>query len=229
MESTVLGFYNVRAAPPDVAVGDIGTAVRCRQRTPTQVLSLFSDVTVLKRDSTLFDRVQDLAHIGGWEWDTGRDRVHLTNEAQRMFGQTQASLTMAQMQECLREPDRRRFHEALQQALEQGGGFELDLQAVATDGHPQWLRLIGEAQADDPTGSRLSGTVQDITGRKQAEETLRVQARTDPLTGLLNRDAVLGELDDRLSRSGDGAGRGAVHRPRPFQGRQRRARPRRRR
>jgi diguanylate cyclase (GGDEF)-like protein len=41
--------------------------------------------------------------------------------------------------------------------------------------------------------------VQDITGRKQAEETLRVQARTDPLTGLLNRDAVLGELDDRLS------------------------------
>jgi diguanylate cyclase (GGDEF)-like protein/PAS domain S-box-containing protein len=197
--STVLGFYNVRlhrlawlsvTSVPQFAAGSA---------TPTQVLSLFSDVTGLKRDSTLFDRVQDLAHIGGWEWDTGRDRVHLTNEAQRMFGQSQPSLTMAQMQECLREPDRRHFHEALQRALEQGGGFELDLQAVATDGRPQWLRLIGEAQADDPTGSRLSGTVQDITGRKQAEETLRVQARTDPLTGLLNRDAVLGELDDRLS------------------------------
>jgi diguanylate cyclase (GGDEF)-like protein/PAS domain S-box-containing protein len=197
--STVLGFYNVRlhrlawlsvTSVPQFAAGS---------DRPTQVLSLFSDVTALKRDSTLFDRVQDLAHIGGWEWDTGRDRVHLTNEAQRMLGQSQPSLTMEQMQACLREPDRRRFAAALARSLEHGNDFELDLQAVRADGHPQWLRLIGEAQADDPTGSRLSGTVQDITGRKQAEETLRVQARTDPLTGLLNRDAVLGELDDRLS------------------------------
>jgi predicted ATP-dependent Lon-type protease len=35
------------------------------------VLSLFSDVTELMRDSALFDRVQALAHIGGWEWDAG--------------------------------------------------------------------------------------------------------------------------------------------------------------
>ena len=39
---------------------------------------------------------------------------------------------------------------------------------------------------------------QDITERKQAEETLRVQARTDPLSGLLNRDAILAELDLRM-------------------------------
>ena len=49
---------------------------RCRSshraaRQPAQVTSLFSDVTALKRDSALFDRAQSLAHIGGWEWDTG--------------------------------------------------------------------------------------------------------------------------------------------------------------
>ena len=52
--------------------------------------------------------------------------------------------------------------------------------------------------AADPTGTRLTGTFQDITESKQAEETLRVQARTDPLTMLLNRDAVLEELEARL-------------------------------
>ena len=80
----MLGFYNVRlrqltwlsvTAVPQFAAGS---------DKPDQVLSLFSDVTALKRDSTLFDRVQDLAHIGGWEWDAGRDRVHLTDEAQRI-------------------------------------------------------------------------------------------------------------------------------------------------
>jgi PAS domain S-box-containing protein len=42
---------------------------------PTHVISLFSDVTALKRDSALFDRAQSLARIGGWEWDAGRTRL----------------------------------------------------------------------------------------------------------------------------------------------------------
>ena len=47
----------------------------------------------------------------------------------------------------------------------------------------------------------MTGTLQDITERKQDEETLRVLARTDPLTGLLNRDAILGELEMRMERN----------------------------
>src|SRR3546814_12345167 len=34
---------------------------------------------------------------------------------------------------------------------------------------------------------------------KHGEETLRVQARSDPLTGLMNRDAILGEISARLA------------------------------
>ncbi|MCR6627337.1 MAG: PAS domain S-box protein [Pseudoxanthomonas sp.] len=45
---------------------------------PAQVSTLYSDVTELKRDNALFDRAQSLAHIGGWEWDLGRDRMYLT-------------------------------------------------------------------------------------------------------------------------------------------------------
>ena len=50
------------------------------------VFVLFSDITELKRDSTLFDRAQSLAHIGGWEWDRGRQRLYLTGEALRIVG-----------------------------------------------------------------------------------------------------------------------------------------------
>ena len=84
VESTVLGFYNKRVRQlkwlsvtcvPQFAVG---------ASMPEQVLSLFSDVTALKRDSTLFDRAQSLAHIGGWEWDTGRNSLYLTEEARRI-------------------------------------------------------------------------------------------------------------------------------------------------
>src|SRR5690606_33898267 len=80
--------------------------------------------------------------------------------------------------------------------------FDLELETGAADGGTAWVRMIGEVEAGDPTGTRLQGTLQDITLRRRTEETLRVQARTDPLTGLLNRDAVLEELATALARPG---------------------------
>lgn len=165
---------------------------------PAQVTSLFSDVTALKRDSALFDRAQSLAHIGGWEWDAGRDRVYLTDEAIRILGAEATPDTVEAMLANLRDPDRRRFRTAMEKVVECGGGFDLELQGSRLDGHPFWIRVIGEAEASDPASSRITGTMQDISMDKRAEETLRIQARTDPLTGLMNRDAVLNELGARM-------------------------------
>lgn len=168
-------------------------------REPLQVISLFSDVTELKRDSALFDRAQTLAHIGGWEWDSGRDALYLTDEALRILGQSNPLYTMADMQARLRDNDRHRLQDALAGCLADGAVLDMELQGTREDGHAFWVRAIGEAKAGDSAASTsITGTLQDITERKHAEETLRVQARTDPLTGLLNRDAILGELGARM-------------------------------
>ncbi len=197
-ESTVLGLYHrarqqlmwmsVTAVPQFPPGGD----------KPHQVLSLFSDITTLKRDSTLFDRAQAMAHIGGWEWEIGPDRLYLTDEAQRILGHRPAPSTIEGMLACLRTQDRERLRAALGQAISFGRKLELEVQGNRADGRGFWLRVIGEADAADPLNSRLTGTLQDITERKHDEETLRVQARSDPLTGLLNRDAVLAELESCL-------------------------------
>lgn len=198
IDSTVLGWYDPEkrqlawlsvTAVPQFAPGS---------DTPKQVLTMFSDVTELKRDSALFDRAQALAHIGGWEWETGHSRLYLTDEALRILGQRRPFETMDQMLACLREPHRRRFAQALEHAVATRGGLDLELQGNRADGHSFWVRAIGETEAGDSATIRITGTLQDITERKQDEETLRVQARTDPLTGLMNRDAILGEIGARL-------------------------------
>jgi diguanylate cyclase (GGDEF)-like protein/PAS domain S-box-containing protein len=199
VDSTVYGFYNLTqrqlswlsvTAVPQFAPG-AGEA--------HQVLSLFSDVTELKRDSALFDRVQALAHIGGWEWDAARNRLYLSDESVRILGSGTPLASMDEMQACLVEPDRRRLHAAIEQALVEGSPFDLELQGRRSDGHAFWVRAIAESDLGLPLSQRVTGTLQDITRRKQAEETLRERARTDPLTGLLNRDAVLGALAERLA------------------------------
>lgn len=165
---------------------------------PHQMLTLFSDVTHLKRNSTLFDRAQALAHIGGWEIDLGRDRVFLTDEALRILGPRDKPEGLLDVLACLRESERTRFREALQRATE-GGGFDLELQGMRANGEPFWVRVIGELETRQTASPYLTGTVQDITAEKHDEESLRVLARTDPLTGLLNRDAVLDALEERLA------------------------------
>ncbi|SDQ59701.1 PAS domain S-box-containing protein/diguanylate cyclase (GGDEF) domain-containing protein [Pseudoxanthomonas sp. CF385] len=199
VESVLLGMYHrerkhliwvTATSVPQFAPGE---------SRPSQVTTLFSDVTELKRDSALFDRAQSLAHIGGWEWDIGRDRMYLTDEAQRILGAARPLITLDDMLTCLREADRRRLRGALDLVTAGGKGFDLELQGTQADGHPFWIRVIGDAEPGDPGASRITGTMQDISQDKQAEETLRIQARTDPLTGLMNRDAVLTELGARLS------------------------------
>ncbi|MCD9027691.1 EAL domain-containing protein [Luteimonas sp. BDR2-5] len=199
VESTLLGLYHrmrrhlywmsVTAVPQFPPGGD----------RPHQVLSLFNDVTTLKRDSALFDRVQALAHIGGWELDCGTDGLYLTSESARILGQRTPPPTMEALIETLLVADRRRLRDALGEAMLEGAGFDLELQGQRADGGGFWVRAIGGPRPGDPAGSRLAGTLQDIAHSKRDEEILRAQARNDPLTGLLNRDAILAELEARMA------------------------------
>jgi diguanylate cyclase (GGDEF)-like protein len=199
VESTVLGYYHRECrrllwvsvtAVPQFAPGTDRVQ---------QVMTLFSDVTALKRDSALFDRAQALAHIGGWEWEPGPDHLYLTDEARRILGRADAPGTMHELLGVLGDSDRRLLRAALDDAIAHGHHIDLELLATRDDGHSVWIQLIGENDGRQALQARLTGTLQDVTERRQDEETLRVQARTDPLTTLLNRDALLSELQERLT------------------------------
>ncbi|GAB3505518.1 sensor domain-containing protein [Pseudoxanthomonas daejeonensis] len=196
--STVIGLHNL-ASDRMVWISATTVPVFSSGRDEADhVFVLFSDITDLKRDSTLFDRAQSLAHIGGWEWDRGRQRMYLTGEAMRIVDLAPGSHAMDDLLARMRSGDRIRLEAALERVFAQRTGFDLELQGQRGDGHAFWIRMIGEVEPGNHVSPRIAGTLQDITERKQAEETLRIQARTDPLTGILNRDAILGELDERL-------------------------------
>jgi diguanylate cyclase (GGDEF)-like protein len=95
--------------------------------------------------------------------------------------------------------DRRPVEDAIESAIRDGGGFDLEVRVVRPDGERQWVRLIGQSEGRAPMPARITGTLQDITQRRQIEEALRSQARTDPLTGLFNRDGILAELERSLA------------------------------
>ena len=198
VNSTVLGLYHrVRRELIWLAITAVPQFPPGGDR-PHQVFALFSNITELKRDSALFDRAQALAQIGGWEWDAGRDRLYLTFEAQRILGRDPAPTRIEDLIGCLLPLDRHRLRNTLERTLAGGRSLDLELQGLRADGSVFWVRAIADAGVGDVVRQVLTGTLQDITERKLEEEQLRIQARSDPLTGLLNRDAVQDELERRL-------------------------------
>ena len=195
--STLMGLYHpVRRRLLWVSVSSI-PHYKAGEDNPGEVMSLISDVTGLKRDSALFDRVQSLASIGGWEWDRASGDLYLTEEAIRILSQPVVPASIGALAACMHGGDRQRLLAAVDAARD-GAGFELDLQGARGDGQTFWVRVIGESGTGEAGATRVTGTLQDITVSKHGEQSLRVQARSDPLTGLLNRDAMLAEISARL-------------------------------
>jgi diguanylate cyclase (GGDEF)-like protein/PAS domain S-box-containing protein len=199
VESTLLGLYHHRRKQLTWVSATSVPQFQPGADRPHQVISLFSDVTELKRDSALFLRAQALARIGGWEWDGGRNRLYLTDEALRIIGRREdPPRTIEDAMQQVAPSHRKTVEDALESVIRDGGAFDLEIQVVRPDGESHWARLIGQAEGRVPMAVRITGTVQDITQRRQIEEALRSQARTDPLTGLFNRDGILSELERRL-------------------------------
>lgn len=71
---------------------------------------------------------------------------------------------------------------------------------VASEGDGLWLRVISE-----PVGEDVAITFVDITDRKAKEEQMESIARSDPLTGVLNRRGFERDAAQRLSASDDDA------------------------
>jgi PAS domain S-box-containing protein len=145
--------------------------------------SLFFDIhrrkqteeALRKRDAELAE-AQRLARVGSWQWDPKTDLVQWSKELYRIAGRDpnlravsykeHASLYTTESWERLRR--------AVEEALHNGKGYELDLEMIRTDGTTKWVVARGEAQSDAKGHIvRLRGTVQDITERKGAEEALR--------------------------------------------------------
>lgn len=167
------------------------------QGNPTELLSVGRDITALKQveaalrnsEANLLN-AQRIAHLGSWKFDLTTEQVTWSEELFRIcgFGPAQPEPTYAEFLTMIPAADRDRVVTAIQQAL-QGIPYEVEHRFCRPDGTLRWVIAKGELSQDQ---SMLSGTVLDITERKQVELALE-QSET------LNR-AILNAIPDLIIR-----------------------------
>jgi diguanylate cyclase (GGDEF)-like protein/PAS domain S-box-containing protein len=178
---------------------------------PERYVGSVEDVTertraeeALRRSEAALARAQRVAGVGSWEMDIATSAITWSAETFRIVGLDPRTFVpgVESFLEYVHPDDREAFGTAVAGALETGEPFEVQYRVTRPDGRE--ISLIGRGElehAPDGTPVRMTGTIQDVTGRVRAEEALR---RSEAGLARAQRVAQVGswEVDLDTGRSG---------------------------
>ncbi|CAN5336624.1 hypothetical protein BH09GEM1_BH09GEM1_27190 [soil metagenome] len=131
----------------------------------------------LRKSEASLLAAQAHARIGNWEMDLLKLTVTWSTEMFRMFQRDQSlgAPTFDEAIDSIYPEDRESFQRRFSRAITDRREFTDDVRIVRADGNMRWLEMHGELISDEVGQPiRMFGTSQDITERKQAEESLRM-------------------------------------------------------
>jgi PAS domain S-box-containing protein len=116
--------------------------------------------------------VQQIAHLGSWQWDISADVVTWSDELRRIFGvPSSEQMSYETYMERVHPKDRTRARGIVEAAYTGGAPFSFDHRIVRPDGAVRILHGRGRVVLDEGgVPIRMVGTAQDITERREAEE-----------------------------------------------------------
>ncbi len=134
-------------------------------------------VESLRKNEKVFEKAQQIAQVGSWEWDMEADTLHCSNEAYRILGMTPqgSRVTFDTFLAMVHLDDRQKVRNAIDELIANDRKEEgLEIRIIRKNGAERSVLLRGQAVfASDGKPKSMIGAVLDITERKQAEEALQ--------------------------------------------------------
>ncbi|MDA8083709.1 MAG: response regulator [Nitrospiraceae bacterium] len=150
----------------------------------------------LKTTNDRLARAQSIAHIGSWELDLRTDALQWSDETYRILGYAPDEIVPDHeiFLQSVHPDDRAQFLTAVAAARKGERFLSVDSRVVRKDGVTIYVHAQGELiPGDGRTSPSLSGTLMDITERKQADDQIR--------SSLEEKELLLRELSHRTKNN----------------------------
>ena len=130
-----------------------------------------TEEAIKERETGLREALR-LANIGNWTWNLKTGELRLSDEMYNIIGmeKTAEALDVSSHKKYYTLESWEKFNKATQTAIRTGESYEIELDVLPANGNKRYTVARGEAlYGSDGKIEKLSGTLQDITYRKQAE------------------------------------------------------------
>jgi PAS domain S-box-containing protein len=159
---------------------------KCHLAIANDVTDKLSALNQVKESEARLITSQRIAHIGSWEVDlsgdpANRSPIKWTDETYRIFGfepneiePNEFELTSDFFKSLVHPEDHPLIKSTLENAIANKSEYNIEFRIIRRDGTERILTELAEIIYDEKTGKQLkiTGTVQDITERKQAAKLL---------------------------------------------------------
>lgn len=133
-------------------------------------------------------QVERMAQIGFWRLDLADGSLHWSEQVFAIHDMEAGDAP--DVERALRFyplHDRQRLTRALDRAIDEGTGYDLELDFVSGSGRMKRVRALGDPQLRDGKTVAVTGTFQDVSASHEIERRLERASLTDDLTDLPNR------------------------------------------
>jgi PAS domain S-box len=154
----------------------------------------------LRRRDEQLSVALDAAQMGVWYWSATDDRLTWDDTLRRMYGLAPDDRVTGYEDFISRvHPDDRELVEtSVRRALTEGGRLDYEFRIVLPDGRVRWIADRGSVVLGaDGTPAGVTGTCQDTTDRRNAEEQLRLAHRMESVGRLAG--GVAHEANNQMS------------------------------
>lgn len=131
----------------------------------------------LRRSEAYLEETQRLSHTGSFVWDVKTKKSEfLSEEWYRIYGFDAEKNQDAWEQRLKRvhPEDLHKWEQAVQRAIEEKTGYELEYRILLPRGTVKYVHVVGHPILNDAGGTlRFTGSVTDVTDRVRAAEALR--------------------------------------------------------
>ncbi|GAA5315898.1 MAG: hypothetical protein AseanaTS_11030 [Candidatus Pelagadaptatus aseana] len=125
----------------------------------------------LQSQNDLLSEVEELAHVGSWEYQLDNQNVYWSDETYRIYGLKPGTDVSPEEGISYYGPeDQEVIRNAFQQALEQGTSYQHQLRFTDAQGNHKWIRTTGKARRKNGVITHVFGGFEDISREQQLIE-----------------------------------------------------------
>jgi PAS domain S-box-containing protein len=122
----------------------------------------------LKKTQQMLQKTNQLARVGGWELNVEKQKVYWSEVTRQIHEVTEGfNPSLQEGINFYEEKSRAQIEIAVNNAIEKGTPFDIELQIITAKGKLLWVRAMGEAEFENEKCKRLYGSFLDIDELKK--------------------------------------------------------------